>query len=153
MSPLTVLHVCTPGTHQGFVSSYLKSWHCSFCSNLVTNNSIWSQFCTCHDNQAVMTCAKLWPDLISIFYAWAMCIYKRLALWAHKPFMKSILDISLHRCKSGTLRQTWSGCKCKHNIYRCTTTANTGADNMGFAPVPHEALLVVHKFKCRLWPH
>ena len=34
----------------------------SFCSNSYFNDSIRSQFCTCHDSSAVMACAKLWPD-------------------------------------------------------------------------------------------
>ena len=29
--------------------------------DITNNDQIWSQFCTCHDSWAVMTCAKLWP--------------------------------------------------------------------------------------------
>ena len=32
------------------------------CSYLKSNDQIRSQFCTCHDCWAVMTCANLWPD-------------------------------------------------------------------------------------------
>ena len=34
-----------------------------------TNNLFTSQICTCHDSLAVVTCAKLWPDLIIILHA------------------------------------------------------------------------------------
>ena len=38
-----------------------KNMNCSYVNN---HNQIRSQFCTCHDSSAVMTCAKLWPDWI-----------------------------------------------------------------------------------------
>ena len=42
--------------HEWFMSSQLQSL-----SRFYFNDSIRSQFCTCHDSWAVMTCAKLWP--------------------------------------------------------------------------------------------
>ena len=45
-----------------------------FALNFNCNVPIWSQFCTCHDSSAVMTCAKLWPDWI-IFKAKATFIF------------------------------------------------------------------------------
>ena len=36
-------------------------------------NPVGSQFCTCHYSSAVVTCAKLWPDLIIIFHVRAIC--------------------------------------------------------------------------------
>ena len=64
---------CTWGPfHTEFRSLWLKS-----CENLFFNYyyyyyydvSIRSQFCTCHNNPAVMTCAKLWPYLTIFFLA------------------------------------------------------------------------------------
>ena len=49
-----------------------------------------SQICTCHDSPAVMTCAKLRPDLIIIFHARATQIVTRLGsktVWAMGPCM------------------------------------------------------------------
>ena len=42
---------------------------CKFaCSSYVEyNDEIRSQFCTCHNSLAVVTCANLWPDFIIIF--------------------------------------------------------------------------------------
>ena len=40
-----------------------KLFHC----NSYINDTIRSQFCTCHSSLAVVLCAKLWPDWIIIF--------------------------------------------------------------------------------------
>ena len=50
----------------------------SSCSSCDSNDSTRSQICTCHDSSAVMACAKLWTDLISIFYIRAMHTFIRL---------------------------------------------------------------------------
>ena len=47
-----------------------------------------SKICTCHDSSAVMTCAKLWPDIINYVHDWVTCILTRVGLRAHKPFVK-----------------------------------------------------------------
>ena len=50
-------------SHQGFINSYSKSRKKkSYCPYLKNNDPIRSQFCTCHDSWAVVTCANLWPD-------------------------------------------------------------------------------------------
>ena len=52
--------------HKGFMSSWLKSCENSL-FNCDSNDLIRSEICTYHDSLAVVTCAKLWSDLISIF--------------------------------------------------------------------------------------
>ena len=48
-------------SHQGFMSSWLKSCENIFCDNFNSHAPIRSQFCTCHDSLAVVACAKLEP--------------------------------------------------------------------------------------------
>ena len=48
--------------HWGFMSSYSKSCAHSSSSHFNNNTQIRSQFCTCHDSWAVVTCANLWHD-------------------------------------------------------------------------------------------
>ena len=66
----------------------------SVCSYIHSNNPIRSLFCTCHDSWAVMTCAKLWPDLMII-----LCnnnttlFFTKFVFWAHKPHVKWTPDI------------------------------------------------------------
>ena len=48
-----------------------NSWTSS-CFNFVLNDPIASWFCTCHDSSAVVSCAKLWPDLFIIFHVRAI---------------------------------------------------------------------------------
>ena len=59
------------------------------CENILCINSfhftIRSQICTCRDSSAVAACAKLWPDLIIIWYAMITSGFTRCGLWAHKP--------------------------------------------------------------------
>ena len=59
-----------------------------FSSNFDSNGPIRSQFCTWHDSLTVMTCAKLWPDLIIICHVRATWIFTRFGSWAHKPFVE-----------------------------------------------------------------
>ena len=44
------------------------SWK-TFCFNFAFTNMIRSWYCTCHDSSAVVPCAKLWLDFMSIFAA------------------------------------------------------------------------------------
>ena len=60
----------------------------SLCFYQCSNDSIRSQTCTCHDSWAVMTCAKLWPNLSIIFEVGVKLIFTRFQLWAYKPFAK-----------------------------------------------------------------
>ena len=71
----------------------------SFCVKY--NDPITSQFCTCHDSLAVMTCAKLWPDWITQNKIRACNIFIRFHLRAHKPFVKCSPGISM------TSRDSW----------------------------------------------
>ena len=47
-----------------------------------------SQICTCHDSLAVMAYAKLWPDLMIMFYVKAMCILTKFGSRAYRLFVK-----------------------------------------------------------------
>ena len=70
------------------MSSQPKSCENTSCSYFDSNDLIRSQFCTCHDSSAVMTYAKLWPDLIHIFHIREIWIFTRFGPWAHKLFAK-----------------------------------------------------------------
>ena len=61
--------------------------------NFDSNDSTRSQFCTCHDSWAVMTCAKLWPAPIIVFEENPTWILTRFGFWAHKPFVSWVPDI------------------------------------------------------------
>ena len=53
--------------------------------------SVRLQICTCHDSLAVMTCTKLWPDLIIIVHLWARLfffLFIKFGLWAHASLCK-----------------------------------------------------------------
>ena len=63
-------------------SNLLKN---SFWSDFCSDDAIRSQFCTCHDSSAVMSCVKLWPDIIIIFHIKASIkasIFTKSELWA-----------------------------------------------------------------------
>ena len=47
-----------------------------------------SQFCTCPDSGAVVTCAELWPGYIIANWIQITLFSKRLGLWVHRPFVK-----------------------------------------------------------------
>ena len=51
---------------KGFRRSLFKYSGNSVHSNFNSNDPIRSQFCTCHNSWAVMTCANLWPDMLCI---------------------------------------------------------------------------------------
>ena len=60
-----------------------------FWSNFCFVGVIRSQTCTCHDSWAVVTCAKLWPDLAIIFHVRAIIFFfTKFEWWAHKLFVK-----------------------------------------------------------------
>ena len=65
--------------HKVLTSPSLKSCAHSLCSNFHYNDPIRSQFCTCHDSYAVVTCTNSWHDLL---YVRATCIFARFKLWA-----------------------------------------------------------------------
>ena len=73
---------------QTFMNSYSKSCQNSFCSRFKMIDLISSPLCTCHDSSAVVTCAKLWPDLVIIFHVISTCNFTRFELWAHKLFVR-----------------------------------------------------------------
>ena len=54
-----------------------------YCCDFESDDSIRSEFCTCHDSWAVMACAKFWPDLIVIFHITATHMLTRFGVWAH----------------------------------------------------------------------
>ena len=54
------------------------------------NDQMRSQFCTCHYNWVVMTCANLCSEWIIIFQARPTSIFTNFCLWDHKPFVKRI---------------------------------------------------------------
>ena len=63
-------------------SNLLKN---SFWSDFYSDDAIRSQFCTCHDSSAVMSCVKLWPDIIIVFHIKASIkasIFTKSELWA-----------------------------------------------------------------------
>ena len=80
--------------HKGFISSWFKYCENFFCSSYDYNYQIWSQICTCHGSWAVVTCAKLWPDLIIIFQVKSMCSFSRFGLSVHKPYVKWVTGLS-----------------------------------------------------------
>ena len=58
-------------------------------SNLVKiNDPIRTQFCTCHNSLAVVTCANLWPDCINTIEITVATISPIFQLWFYKVFVK-----------------------------------------------------------------
>ena len=54
--------------HKWFMSSKLKSWENYFHPIWISNGSNQSQYCTCYDSSAVVTCAILQPAERSIIF-------------------------------------------------------------------------------------
>ena len=77
-----------------------------------------SKFCTCHDSSAVMTCAKLWPDLIIIIIVKARIIFTRFQLWAHKTFAKQVPGNAHHQAAGYFWTEKYLLDVC-HAIYKC----------------------------------
>ena len=76
--------------HKQLMNAQLKSCE-NFPSNCYSNDPIRSQFCTCHDSLAVMTCAKLQPNWVIVFRLMAIFMFTSFELWAHKPFINGSL--------------------------------------------------------------
>ena len=66
-------------------SLWTHNWNLT---NVLNIDLVMLQICTHHDSPAVMTCAKLLPELIIIFHVKAGCNFTRFGLWAHKPLVK-----------------------------------------------------------------
>ena len=88
--------VNTGPCHNWFKSSWLKSYEYSLCTNIIFISPIWSHVCTCHDSSAVVTCAKLWLNLVFICHVKLPCIFVRFGSWSHKLLIKQFLDSSHH---------------------------------------------------------
>ena len=84
--PLSCRHNQTVQTVYHLIIENLWKFYCY----LDFNHPIRPQFCTCHDSWAVMTCAKLWLDLIIIFHATYNNIV-RLGFWI--PTYNSIIRL------------------------------------------------------------
>ena len=61
-------------------------------SYMKNNDPIKSQFCTCHDSWAVVTCANLWTDQINKIKIEANWIARKLSCELMKLFMKWVWD-------------------------------------------------------------
>ena len=68
--------------HKQLMRLQTKVSKSSYWLYLKSNDKIMSQFCTCHDSLAVMTCANLWPDWIIIIIIETRIISTR--LWTYK---------------------------------------------------------------------
>ena len=101
--------------HKVFMRSWSKSCTNIWCSYMKNNLQIKSQFCTCHDSTAVMTCAKLWHDgIIRIkikgkgngtwFQWWTNCEMGQWGWWS----AAGIYGHSHHL--GGCLSPAWSCC-------------------------------------------
>ena len=77
-----------------------------------------SQICTCPDSSAIVACAKLWPDLITIIKARATWNFMRFGLWALKAFVNRfprlpsllVLGLSWSACKANNGRESPQMC-------------------------------------------
>ena len=102
--------ICWGLFHKGFMNSQLKSCENFVGSNVVSYNLIMSQFCTCHDSWAVMTCAEFWHDWIIIFNVRATCIFTRFGL---DPLWNGSVALRASRGSPGWL--SWTPC-CKQTL-------------------------------------
>ena len=71
--------------------NHIKNNVCSSVKNIYQNRS---QFCTCHDSLAVMTCAKLLPDWIVRIEIRVKRISLRFQWQAPKPFAKWMPELT-----------------------------------------------------------
>ena len=74
--------------HQWFMSSQFKSRKNSFGFYFEYKDLIRSHFCTCHDSSAVMTCAKLWPDCITVLHERTWFLLWDLVYELQKPLVR-----------------------------------------------------------------
>ena len=70
------------------MSSISESWINLCCICLQDNYTIISQFCTCHDSWAVVTCANLWHDSITGIIITVERVFKRFQSWTRRFFVK-----------------------------------------------------------------
>ena len=92
-----MIHVQFPGHH-----STHELWPHD--SNLLKiNDPIRTQFCTCHNSLAVVTCANLWPDWIITIEIKAETISTIFQLWFHKVFVKWVLGHSHLFCQPAVI--------------------------------------------------
>ena len=77
--------------HKVFMSSWSKSHKDKCCFYLKNNHLIRSQFCTCHDSSAVMTCANVWPDWIIRITITVKIFFRRFRIWTHVLFVRWVL--------------------------------------------------------------
>ena len=93
------------------MSTWSKSCTNIFNSYLKNDDQIRQQFCTCHDNTAVVTCAKLLPDWINgnIMKAEINFLIHVFRLWPHKAFKwnGTRFHVSWHH-QRGSAPHTWS---------------------------------------------
>ena len=71
-------------------SGWAHDWNLikkTFHSHFIFSDLIRSQFYTCHNSWAVVTCAKLWPDQSISFHARATSNFIDFIIWAHKLLM------------------------------------------------------------------
>ena len=88
-------HMTHPGTH--FKNIWRPCVKIPFCSKLIIMKKT-SQFGTYHNSWAVVPCAKLYPDLISIFHVCAIhniCFIFCFYLGAHRGWTKDIWNVIL----------------------------------------------------------
>ena len=81
--------------HKEFMSLLSNSCKYICYSYMKSIDLIRSQFCTCHDSWAVMTCAKLWHDWIIRIELKSKWIFKSFQLWAQKLFVKWVTDVTV----------------------------------------------------------
>ena len=84
-------HPCDP-FYKRFIMAQSKYCENSVYSDVESNDTIMGHFCTCHNSSAVVTCAKLTHDWITIFHATAMHIFTRfglhpLVMWVHSQLI------------------------------------------------------------------
>ena len=60
----------------------MKSCENCICFNYNLKDQVRPHFSTCHDSTAVVTCAKLWPDLVIIYHISVTCHFTRFGWWA-----------------------------------------------------------------------
>ena len=95
------------------MSSSFKTCEKIICPNVKSNGETKSQVCTCHDSSAVVTCTKLWGDLINIFYIRAI-IFTRLngklinSYWDGSEFAPPLTSPMNGRCvRYGRWSRRW----------------------------------------------
>ena len=75
--------------HGEFKNSELTSWENSVCCIYNFDDDISSKLCTCQDSSVVLTCAKLWAELIIIVTSNSnQVIFTKFWLWAHKSLVR-----------------------------------------------------------------